>query len=79
MPLSLKKGSRVAWKDETYEILNPTGPGTVLARNVETGKTDVLPVSGLSAPKTEESAEKTPQRGDKRRPLENSKGKIRRN
>lgn len=60
MPLSLKKGSRVVWKDETYEILNPTGPGTVLARNVETGKTSVLPIGELSAPKTEEAAEKTP-------------------
>lgn len=48
--LSLRKGSKVFYQNEEYEIINPVNLQNVLARNLKTSDIVKLPVSGLSHP-----------------------------
>jgi len=58
--LSLRKGNKVSYKNETYEIINAIDLETILGRNLKTGDINRLPVKELSSPDTETAKDKTP-------------------
>ena len=60
MILSLRKGNRVSYKNEIYEILNPIDLENVLCKNLKTGDISKLPVKELSNPDAETAGNKTP-------------------
>lgn len=60
MILSLRKGNKVLYKNEIYEILNPLSLKTVLGRNINTNEIAKLPVNELSSPNKENVNIKTP-------------------
>ena len=60
MILSLRKGNKVSYKNEIYEVLNPTDLENVLCKNIKTGDISKLPVKELSNPDAETAGNKTP-------------------
>ncbi|MCL4497599.1 MAG: Mu transposase C-terminal domain-containing protein [Deltaproteobacteria bacterium] len=60
MILSLRKGNKVSYKNEIYEVLNPTDLENVLCKNIKTGDISKLPVKELSSPDAETAGNKTP-------------------
>ena len=60
MILSLRKGNKVSYKNEIYEILNPIDLETILGKSLNTGDIIKLPVKELSNPNAETAPEKTP-------------------
>ena len=50
MILSLRKGNKVSYKNENYEILNPIDLENVLCKNLITGNVIKLPIKELSNP-----------------------------
>ena len=60
MILSLRKGNKVSYKNEIYEILNPIDLETILGKSLNTGDIIKLPVKELSNPNAETAPEKPP-------------------
>ena len=60
MILSLRKGNKVSYKNDIYEILNPIDLETVLGKNLKTGDIAKLPIRELSNPDAETPQDKTP-------------------
>ncbi|MHB1646577.1 MAG: transposase [bacterium] len=60
MILSLRKGNKVLYKNEIYEILNPLSLEIILGKNINTNEIAKLPINELSIPNKETVNIKTP-------------------
>ena len=76
MILSLRKGNKVSYKNEIYEVLNPTDLENVLCKNIKTGDISKLPVKELSSPDAETAGNKTPLESYSKKDWEEAEKKL---